>query len=84
MTTTPSSTLTTIQIRRGANTALSISYDYTALESSTLPFQRQLQSQIDQAIRQWWDSLTNFQKSGPLGLGLSLKISASFLRPSQE
>jgi hypothetical protein len=82
MTTTRSFTVTTTQIRRGANTVLSISYDYTGLGTSilVLPMQRTLQSLIDQAITQWWSGLTAFQKSAPSDRSLNLKISASYLK----
>lgn len=79
MTTTPRSTATTIQIRRGASTALSISYDYTGLAISTLAREK-LQSLIDQAITQWWSGLTPSMKFAFSVPGLSLKISASCLR----
>ncbi len=78
MTTTRQSPVTTIQIRRGVRTALSISYDYTSLEA-TIPDSRKLQSLIDQATKQWWDSLTHFQRFGPNARPLSLKISVSYL-----
>jgi hypothetical protein len=84
MTTTPSSTPTTIQIRRAGSIQLLISYDYTALENLTLPFLLKLQSSIDQAIEQWWNGLSSSQKSGPLGRGLNLKISASYRQPRVE
>ena len=75
MTTTQNYIHTTIQIRRGANIVLSISYDYTNLDNS-MQEPEKLQSLIDQATVQWWDSLTSFQKSVYLARGLSLKISA--------
>lgn len=77
MTTIPSCTVTTTLIRRGASTALSISYDFTALATLT-PEAKKLRSLIDQAIGQWWSGLTSSQKSGPLARPLSLRISASF------
>ena len=78
MTTTPNSIVTTIRIRQGASTALSISYDFTAL-ATLIPNMSMLQSLIDQAITQWWSGLTNSQKSGPLGRGVNLRISGNYL-----
>jgi hypothetical protein len=75
MTTTLNSIATTIQIRRGANIVLSISYDYTNLDTS-MQEPAKLQSLIDQATVQWWDSLTSFQKSVHHARGLNLRISA--------
>ena len=77
MTTTHPLLRTTIQIRRGVRTALSISYDYTCLESE-IAASKNFQSLIDQAIKQWWDSLNPSQKFGPNVRPLSLKISAHY------
>ncbi len=77
MTTTRSSIRTTIVIRRGAKLPLSISYDYTGLGPLTLPQTKLLQSLIDPAIKQWWDTLTSSQKSGLPEQAMSLKISVS-------
>ncbi len=77
MTTTLNSIVTTIQIRRGAKLPLSISYDYTGLGIWTMPQAKLLQSLIDPAIKQWWDSLTSSQKSVLPEQAMSLKISVS-------
>jgi hypothetical protein len=68
---------TTIQIRRGVHTALSISYDYTSL-GLEIPAASKFQSLIDQAIEQWWNSLTPSQRSGPNARPMSLLISARY------
>lgn len=73
-----SSIVTTTQIRRADKVQLSISYDYTGLVNSTPPAPQKLQSLIDLAIRQWWDGLTNLQRSGPSARPLSLRISAHY------
>ncbi len=78
MTPTPPLQVTTIQIRRGARTALSISYDCTSL-GIEMPASSKLQSLTDQAIRQWWDSLTPSQRSALSERGVSLRISAHYL-----
>ena len=78
MTTIPSSTVTTIRIRHGASTALSMSYDFTGLGTS-MPASEKFQSLIDQAITQWWSGLTSFQRSALPALELSLKISGQRL-----
>lgn len=83
MTTTPSSIHTTTRIRHGANTALSISFDFTALGIS-IPMQEKLQSLTDQAITQWWSSLSPSQRSGLSVQGLSLLISGRKIHPPQE
>jgi hypothetical protein len=76
--TTSKSTATTIRIRHGGRTALSISYDFTDLVTSTMPAQALFQSLIDPVIRQWWDSLTHSQRSALGERGLSLRISAHY------
>ena len=78
MTTIPSSIVTTTQIWRGDNIQLSMSYDYTGLGTSILPSREKLQSLIDQAIGQWWSSLTNSQKFGEGARPMSLRISAFY------
>lgn len=78
MTTTRSCTVITTQIRQGARTALGISYDSIDSATLTLGCPQALRSSIDQAIRQWWDGLTKFQRSALSERGLNLKISASF------
>jgi len=83
MTTIQNSTATTTQIRRGASTALSISFDCTSLDTS-IQQQARLQLLIDQAIEQWWNGLTSFQRSAHSVRGLNLQISASYLQPKQE
>lgn len=75
MTTTPNCTRTTTLIRQGASTPLLISYDFTGMET-LMPDQRTYLLLIDQAIKQWWDLLTNCQKSAFKERPLSLKISA--------
>ena len=75
MTTIPNFIRTTTQIRLGVNTTLSISYDCTGL-GTWMPMQEKLQSLTDQAIEQWWNGLTSFQKSAARERGLSLRISA--------
>lgn len=78
MTTTQSSIHTTTVIRRGASIQLSISYDFTGLDIS-MPMPEKFKSQIDQAIVQWWNGLTSFQRSAASARPLSLKISAHCL-----
>jgi len=46
--------------------------------------QARLQLLIDQAIEQWWNGLTSFQRSAHSVRGLNLQISASYLLPKQE
>jgi hypothetical protein len=75
MTMTPQLLRTTIQIRRGVHTALTISYDYTSL-GIEIPAAEKFQLLIDQAARQWWDSLNPSQRSVLGEQGLSLLISA--------
>lgn len=77
MTTTHPLLVTTTQIRRGAHTALSISYDYTSLGIEILQAAK-LQSLSDQAIKQWWDSLNPSQRSALSERGVSLRISARY------
>lgn len=76
MTMTRNSIVTTIQIRRGAKIALSISYDYTDSDTS-MPNRLNLQSWTDQAIERWWSLLTPSQRSALPELKMNLKISAS-------
>lgn len=76
MTKTPNSTVTTIQIRRAGSIALSMSYDCTD-SGTSIPLLGILQLQIDQAIVQWWNSLTNFQRSALGELRMNLKISGN-------
>lgn len=78
MTTTQSSTATTTPIRHVGRAALSTSYDFTDLDTSTKIYLLTLQSAIGPVIKQWWDSLTSYQRLGLSERGLSLKISASF------
>lgn len=80
----PPSTVTTIQIRRGANIALSISYDSTDSVTSTLALPKTLRSLIDQAITQWWNGLTTSQRSVLSERQTSYKIQASFQNPPQK
>lgn len=82
MTTTPNCTVTTTQIRRGVNTALSISYASTDSATLTLVCPPKLRSLIDQAIVQWWSGLTPSQKSALGDRGLSYTISASCQKPT--
>ena len=74
MTMTQSSIVTTTQIRRGDSIQLSISFDYTGLDT-LMPKRAMLQSLVDPAILQWWNSLTVLQRSALAGLQVSLKIS---------
>lgn len=74
MTTTPSFTVTTTQIRRGDSIQLSISFDYTD-SAILMPKQAMLQSLVDPAILQWWNSLTVLQRSALTGLQVNLRIS---------
>ena len=69
---------TTIQIRQGAKTALTMSYDFTATGTSMLPAPQKLQSLIDPVVKQWWDGLTRSQRSVVSERGLSLRISAHY------
>jgi hypothetical protein len=85
MTTTQNSTVTTIQIRRAGKLPLSISYAFTDSDSWILPRTDLLQSLIDPAIKQWWDSLTASQKSALPVQEVNLSISARrLLTPPQE
>lgn len=81
MTTTRRFTVTTTLIRRGDKTALSTSYDFTVSDILTPALLQKLLSPTDQAIKQWWDSLTTFQKSALGASELNFKISANFLTP---
>lgn len=81
MTTTQSCTPTMTQIRRVGKPPLSIWYDFTVSGTWILPRADLLRSLIDPAIRQWWDSLTNAQKSALPAQPLSLKILASNQAP---
>lgn len=77
MTQIPSSTVTTIQIRHGVNIQLSISYDCIS-SGISIPQAPKLRSLVDQAILQWWNSLTNDQRFGASVSPLSLTISAHY------
>lgn len=70
-------TVTTILIPRGDNPRLSISCDFTGLGTS-IPKREDLRLQIGQAIEQWWNGLTRFQRFALADPSPSLKISASF------
>lgn len=70
--------ITTLTPRAGSP-RLSTSYDFTGLGIST-PRLKELQSQIDQAIAQWWNSLSRFQRSA---LVAPLQSSRT-LEPSQN
>ena len=83
MTMTQKSIPTTIVTGRGAKATASTLFDFGSLENSTRVLLPKLQLLISQAITQWSDGLSSFQKSGPLDRGLSLKISASYLRPKE-
>ena len=71
------STPTTIQIRQGASIPLSISFDFINSDTLTKDMSR-LQSLIVPVIRQWWDSLTKFQRSKLAERPMSLSISARY------
>jgi hypothetical protein len=77
MTTIPALLRTTTQIRRGERIQLSISYDFTCL-GTEIAAVKNFQSLIDQAITQWWNSLTPVQRSGALARPMSLLISARY------
>lgn len=81
MTTTPRYTVITTRTRRGANTALSISYD--SIDSATLMLAcpPRLRSLIDQAIDQWWTLLSPSQRSVLGERGTSFKISVDLQNP---
>ena len=81
MTTTPSSIVTTTQIRHGGKTALSISYESTDSVILIKTCAPALRSQIDQAILQWWNLLSPAQRSMHSEWGLNFKITASYQRP---
>jgi len=78
MTTTPSSTVTTIPIRRAGKTTLGMSYDFTDSDTLTRMLTNKLLSSIGPAIGQWWDSLTPSQRSVLVERGLNLKTWVSF------
>lgn len=84
MTKIQSSTLTTTQIRHEGSIALSTSFDCTGTDTLTKTFMPKLQSLIDPAIAQWWNSLSRAQRSAVGAQKLSLKISASCLHQSQR
>lgn len=83
MTSTPTADLsrfisTMTLARRGANSQLTISFDYCGTAPSTPPAPQKLQSLISLAVEQWWNGLTNSQRSGPSARPLSLRISAHY------
>lgn len=83
MTTTPNSIATTIQIRQGGRTVLSMSYDFTD-SGTSIPLENMLRSLTGQAIEQWWNSLTKFQRSALPALRMSLKISGNSLESQRS
>ncbi|MDE2097010.1 MAG: hypothetical protein KGL39_07175 [Patescibacteria group bacterium] len=70
-------------IRRGANTALGISFDFQSFPG-LMPDSKNFQLWIGQAIERWYSLLSPAQKSALPALQLSLKISASCPPPKQE
>ncbi len=81
MTTTQNCIRTTILIPPVGNKTPSTSYDYTSSDH-WMPGRLGLESRIDLAIGQWWNSLTASQKSAVCAPKASLKISESY--PGKE
>lgn len=82
--TTPNSIRTTTVIRHGVNKTLSISYDFTSLDTLTQTLLATLLSLTDQAIERWWSSLSPSQRSALSVRGLSLRISGQHINPKPE
>lgn len=82
MTMTPSSTVTTTQIRHEGRTGLLTSFDFTSTDILTRTYLPKLQSLLAPVIEQWWNSLSRSQRSAVVAQKLSLKISASCLHQS--
>jgi hypothetical protein len=84
MTMTPSSIVTTTRIRRGANTALSISYVSTDSATLMQACPPKLRSLIDQAIEQWWNGLAPSLRFALGEQSLNFMISARLLHPPES